>query len=624
MREKKAFFYYYHYSNRLYQIWRLLPFIPAIKESIFAICSGFIGGIFTSNLPAFLRGVIRGFLKLPKVILHERHPMDRGKYKFYRDAYRRQIGIYERLKGLWRDISFRRGIVPLIVIALVLSGLKIGYSKDQVINIGDKKQDRNSMKIDNTSIGIENVPWNDMAFLKKSLPIFKELGIGLLGRNALSWGWVEPVPPKGGIHQYRWNRLDEEFKIYHELGFQLQIELKSRSTWGTVVSERWIKAAGGSPPKDEYWDDWGYFVYELVERYDGDGYRDAFPIKFPIIRIISVQGVIEFPGHWKKNGGTVENYDRLLKMTKEFAHKADTNVKIARAGTSVGDFFDSNPSLEEIKKVVRMNRASKEFYNVVSFAFEHHDSFDLFGIHANRDYTGIWPFINYINIEMADKGYKKPILIEDASSVVGMSVGELSRSKDSNKYRKIVEQYKILEKGVRYPGYENAISDVYAHQAALTIKKATLSLFSSAESILFIGFMDNLKSDWISFRHGGFIDSNIYERTMDIRKSLKPVYYALKMFIQRVNNADIKVDRLDSQEDIHIFKFIKEGHPIYIMWTDGSEKIVEIPLNSEMAITTPIITMFGKQEPEQQIVKVKNNKLSLSLSGIPVFVEEAR
>ena len=60
------------------------------------------------------------------------------------------------------------------------------------------------------------------------------------------------------------------------------------------------------------------------------------------------------------------------------------------------------------------------------------------------------------------------------------------------------------------------------------------------------------------------------------------------------------------------------------MWTDGSEKIVEIPLNSEMAITTPIITMFGKQEPEQQIVKVKNNKLSLSLSGIPVFVEEAR
>lgn len=470
--------------------------------------------------------------------------------------------------------------------------------------------------------GIEEVPWGMLDVLEKTLPVFEKLGVGLLGRNCLDWSYIEPNPPRNGQHFYKWHHLDREFRIYHQHGFRVQAVVRSRSSWATQVPEGSLSGAAGSPPKPAHWEDWKRFVSELVERYDGDGFKDGFKMEYPVLKIISIQGEIEFSSHWKKYGGTPENYTRLLRTAYEAAKKANPDVIIARAGTSVGHWFDSEPSSESIAE--RMTPKARNVLDFITYSLDHPEAFDFFGIHVNRSYRGIGPFVAWLRQQMKSRGYVKPIFIEDASSVMGGQAEKRKTVKSdpaSKEREESYEVYEILKQGGGHPRYGWALKRLRQLQAETVVKKSTMALASNVEGIMFSVYLDNAMSQFIHFRYGGFIDTGIARETRDVEKSLKPSYYSLKLFIEKVEGARKPIERLERGTDVYAFCFRRAGKLSYILWCDNREREIELAAPWEKALVTPIVTSYGQVAAPNEII-ANNGKIVLSLNSTPVFVEE--
>jgi hypothetical protein len=460
--------------------------------------------------------------------------------------------------------------------------------------------------IEKEFFGIDAAPSRRLDILRGSLKVFDELGVGLLGRNSLAWEAVEPRAPRKERHRYRWERLDAEFKLYHDAGFALQVVLISRSRWGTVVSSKKMPGrAAGSPPKPKHWDDWGEFVYQLVERYDGDGHRDAFAMKRPLIKILSVQGEVEFYGHWKKWGGTPQNYHRLLEFTSRYAKRASSEILVARAGVSVGALADTAPSFETIGRLIARDRDSRRIKDFIDHSLTHTESYDLFALHTNRDYTGIEPFVRFIRSEMKKHGNVVPIFIEDASSIYAAR-GREEFAKPEN--LELVRLYGVLKEGKRGKGYRAARRRILEHQAILTVKKSALALHSGVEGIMLTGYMDSLKSPAMQFLYGGLIDTRLYREGNDLEAALKPAYHALKMFLSRAIGSDRRVRRLDRGEDIYAFEFSKGKEKFYLIWCEGGERKVTLPWDSPAAARTAIITEESETQDRGEALGAWNER----------------
>jgi len=475
--------------------------------------------------------------------------------------------------------------------------------------------------------GIENIPWTRPDVLEKTLPVFRELGIGILGRNCLDWATIEPNPPRNSKHFYHWQALDREFELYHQHGFRIQAVVRCRSSWATEITERELTGPAGSPPKEAYWRDWGKLIFELVERYDGDGFKDAFKMDYPILKIVSLQGEIEFPSHWKKYGGTPENYTRLLVSAYEEAKKAWPGVMIARAGTSVGDMFDSEPDSTLIARLMDRTPRSRNVFDFLRYSLGHPDGFDLFGIHANRSYRGIAPFVAWIRQHMKNRGYSKPIFIEDASSIMGGRAGIHERvSSDSAAQERQLsyEIHKVLDQGKQHPRYGWARTELYRLQAETVVKKCTVALASNVKGLMLTGYVDNPKSTFYQLRRGGLIDSDIYLETGDIRRSLKPSYYALRLFIEKVQGAKEAVEKLQYESDVYAFRFMRANRPFYILWCEGGDRSIELPTMADKVRITPINTSYGQLVPRQEVMATNNGKVLMRLNATPTFVEETR
>lgn len=463
--------------------------------------------------------------------------------------------------------------------------------------------------VEHTFFGVENVPWQKLDIVHDSLPVIAELGVGLVGRNSLDWGHVEPRPPQGGQRQFDFTRLDQEFQLYRDHGLQVQVVLRSRSSWATVVPAERLPAAAGSPPKPEYWGLWETFVEALVERY-GD-----------VLRIISVQGEVEFPNHWQKHGGTPENYHRLLQLTMRGARRANPAVKIARAGTSAGPLFDNDPPLSRVRQRIQQSPRVRNMYDSIAYSLARPEDYDYFGIHVNRSYTGLEPFVRFIRQEMRQRGYSKSILIEDSSTVYAGRMAEIERLSQGAEVKNILDLYSAIER--RRSLDESLKQALHAHQAAHTIKKATVALAAGVEVILFTGYLDSPTSPFVQIRYGGLIDTEVYQGTRDVRRSLKPAYYALKDFVRRVVGGPRQVERVaGTAPGTYLYRFgMPDGRSFYIGWAEEGEVSVRIPWKASKAKVTPIVTTWGKAQEVPRMLDAQDGSLTVELTRVPGYIE---
>lgn len=98
---------FYYYRNRLWVIWRHLPFGWALVESFITLLGGLCRTAFSRYMWAFFAGSFAAFKRLPTLWSTERRPLSYAQYARYRALSGGEAHLLARLKKLWRDVRQR-------------------------------------------------------------------------------------------------------------------------------------------------------------------------------------------------------------------------------------------------------------------------------------------------------------------------------------------------------------------------------------------------------------------------------------------------------------------------------------------------------------------------------------
>ena len=133
------------------------------------------------------------------------------------------------------------------------------------------------------------------AGLSDIINIYSETGASWSKFNGPGTGWndIEPTPPVEDKHTYYWDKVDEMVLTAQGAGFRnLIVVLKSSSKWGIKkiklrgplerlsAMQSTVSAPPNSGQNLKYYQD---YVFNFVERYDGDGRNDLPGLLYPIL-----------------------------------------------------------------------------------------------------------------------------------------------------------------------------------------------------------------------------------------------------------------------------------------------------------------------------------------------------
>ena len=110
-------------------------------------------------------------------------------------------------------------------------------------------------------------------------------------------------------------------------------------------------------------------------------------------------------------------------------------------------------------------------------------------------------------------------------------------------------------------------------------------------------------------------------------------YYSYKKLIEVLKGSDWNnIQIIQEKDGVYVYKFIKNGKPIWAAWNDNAteKQITIFGINSSQANVTKAIPKYktGKEVLNYNTAfnveskPVSNGKITITLSDIPVFVEE--
>ncbi len=418
----------------------------------------------------------------------------------------------------------------------------------------------------------------------------------------VAWGIIEPKPPQKGKHFYQWGHLDRLVKEYEDAGLHIQIVIKASCPWGakdfSYPPESWRKSY---PPREEHWDDYYQFVYNLVERYDGDGYKDMPGLRYPI-RYYEIESEAEHPIFW---AGNIQEYYRLLKTAYKAAKHAHPKTKIILSGMNFGDLLDGNPSPRELQQ--RIKHLPKRYKKVLLFirqTLAMGNYYDVIDYHYNRDYTGAYGAVKWIKQVLARYSYQKEIWAGDTASVPWVTGRE---------HRDIFSA--LINP--RHPRHQEILSWFSAEQAKLSVKKFIIAAEVGIKKVFLESIRDFPKHAYRGAEKESWFLAGIFDKD----KIPRPVFYAYAQLTQKLHNFQ-KVERL-SKKGIYFYKIsFSNKEPVYIAWCEQEPQKINLDIAGKgpyIRLEKVITTSTGS--PIVKITKVKKNKLTIILDDTPVFIE---
>jgi len=154
----------------------------------------------------------------------------------------------------------------------------------------------------------------------------------LVGSDAINWQKIEPTPPVNGVHTYNWGFTDTLMWYTQMAGKKLDIGIRPLSNWGTVLKADSVPLTDWSLVMSPILPDslsdttswgmtakqaWKEFIYNFVERYDGDAVgHPALPIDSNMIKTLTMGNEVEAPGHFFASNhlnpqGTIAKYKEI-------------------------------------------------------------------------------------------------------------------------------------------------------------------------------------------------------------------------------------------------------------------------------------------------------------------------
>jgi hypothetical protein len=453
---------------------------------------------------------------------------------------------------------------------------------------------------------------------------YAALGADWIKIPNVTWEAIEPKPPVRGKHSYQWKRLDDLIAEYQLHNFDILIVLKSKSTWGMTKS--FTKKRGfpnrSAPPKQEHVDSYADFVRSVVERYDADGIDDMPNIRKPILHY-EIESEAQNAAFWN---GTAQDYVKMLRIASAAVKDASPDAETVLSGINLADFVYDMPTEEQFQRRIDESGAKSALIRQkMSFIQESLSAKSSYGsaeFHSLGDYRSIAGTVDWIRTEMRKSGDEKPLWIGDAISAPPlMAFGSAIKvhpflPKNGKEIHKSI-------KNERASGHSESLQWYRARQADDLVKK-----FVVAMNLGLDGIMMGNTHDWPNFpdknlEFAGLVDaSRIREKPYPIYaiKGKRPVSYTFQFIAKNLKGADT-VQRIRSKPDTYIYKFIKDGKPLFVCWAEVEGAGEKLAINAPAARVLESVGKSGKTIPKPKTIKTKSGILDISLSSSPVFIE---
>jgi len=219
--------------------------------------------------------------------------------------------------------------------------------------------------------------------------------------------WDEIEPQRTRPPTYDWRFYDKLILTASDLGLEVIAEIQG--------NPKWVAAYPGGPPDDL--DALAQFVAAAVERYDGDGYRDA--PGSPRVRYWELYNepdnadpTLAIDGRgWGFWGHRGDEYARMLQRVYPALKIANPNARVVFGGMAYDAFLPDNGPFDPEFLDDALAAGAGEYFDVMNFHF-----YPLFAPQWQDHGIGIIGKTEAVRAKLAEHGVEKPIMVTEAGS----------------------------------------------------------------------------------------------------------------------------------------------------------------------------------------------------------------
>ena len=470
--------------------------------------------------------------------------------------------------------------------------------------------------------GVNKSFWAETYTLMKD----DEFPFDLVGTDGVNWQKIEPNPPVNGVHTYNWGLLDTLMYYTYLAGKKVDLGIRPLSNWGTelpadsVPVSEWAMVMSAIKPDSlsdtESWgmtakQAWKEFIYNLVERYDGDTIgHPLLPINRNTIKTLTIGNEIEAPGHffecedWNPKG-TIEKYKEIQKLTYDTAKYANPDIIVVRGKSNPGHIFDDKPTSTEV-----YNRRQDFFDSIALDIACGPKYYDIYTFNYNDHYTSLLGYTAWVKQRMLDNGFLKPFMVGDARTTLYPRDNFFTSDKIMPSIYMPSDTFLIDTNSANYNELKKQWQKDKVQQSIkkLTIAGAVGAYQISLQPVYVERDFKQGKTRTYMRMYSGFFDPYVYEKENNLAKAREPLYWAVKMFSSEVTGASKQAVDLKLGNNVYAYKYIKmSGDNPIVIWNEDHfllnsntgllQRNQETTVDLSSIITTPYV--YVKRFPVQ-------------------------
>ena len=218
-------------------------------------------------------------------------------------------------------------------------------------------------------------------------------------RTEISWAWAEPNDTSPD--NYRWVEADASVSVAAHTNIQVLGTILHAPPWAAIPSN--------GPLYPGKLEELAEFVAEVVERYDGDGYKDA-----PCSPVINHWEMYNEPDSRHRWGNHPEKYAEMLATIYPVMKAANPRAKLVFGGVAQDWFVDQDgPFVRNWVEKVLDARSG------VYFDYMNIHSFPAYWPEYGSSHPpGTLAKVQYFRRIMTSRGFVRPIMITETSNYI--------------------------------------------------------------------------------------------------------------------------------------------------------------------------------------------------------------
>lgn len=395
--------------------------------------------------------------------------------------------------------------------------------------------------------------------------------------------WVADEPERG---KFNWERMDNVINYYGKIADNILVSVNSFNEW----DQQMIGVNKHKMPNN-------------LEAYAN--YLKTAAKRYPQIKYWQIEN--EPANEW---ADTPENMAKLVKISAVAIHEVNPKAKILLAGAAVpGEFeFFYRPLLNELKRLEQQDGV--KYLNAVDIHWS--------GQFEDKDKSQA----TYQKVALGNKSYDYKTEIKTIRKIL-----------DNSGYQNAEIWVTEMSDYSGKPSDSAYLYQSEKEQANELFKRYVYSLAVGVKKIFWIALME-------SYNYGNSGVNNYWDNIglvnnpqNDGESHKKLGYYTYKKMVEVLEGSDWNnIQTIQEQGGIYVYKFIKNGKPIWVAWNDNdAEKQITVSgINSSSVKITEAVPSYesGKEVKDySNAFSIKNANIEsgnvvIKIKDAPVFAEE--